>query len=71
MSERGEVEINAIIRGAPLNRFHILIVTLCTTVAIFDGFDTQIIAYVGLMIVRDFHIPSRRSAPCSAPAWSG
>src|SRR6185312_15304178 len=57
MSERGEVEINAIIRSARLNRFHILIVTLCTTVAIFDGFDTQIIAYVGPMIVRDFHIP--------------
>ncbi len=57
MSERGEVEINAIIRGARLNRFHILIVSLCTTVAIFDGFDTQIIAYVGPMIVRDFHIP--------------
>jgi AAHS family 4-hydroxybenzoate transporter-like MFS transporter len=57
MSERGEVEINAIIRGARINRFHILIVSLCTTVAIFDGFDTQIIAYVGPMIVRDFHIP--------------
>ncbi len=57
MSERSEVEINAIIRGARINRFHILIVTLCTTVAIFDGFDTQIIAYVGPMIVRDFHIP--------------
>jgi MFS transporter, AAHS family, 4-hydroxybenzoate transporter len=57
MSERGEVEINAIVRGARLNRFHILIVSLCTTVAIFDGFDTQIIAYVGPMIVRDFHIP--------------
>ncbi len=57
MSERGEVEINAIIRGARINRFHILIVALCTTVAIFDGFDTQIIAYVGPMIVRDFHIP--------------
>jgi MFS transporter, AAHS family, 4-hydroxybenzoate transporter len=57
MNERSEVEINAIIRGARINRFHILIVTLCTTVAIFDGFDTQIIAYVGPMIVRDFHIP--------------
>jgi MFS transporter, AAHS family, 4-hydroxybenzoate transporter len=57
MGEPGEVEINAIIGGARLNRFHILIVLLCTTVAIFDGFDTQIIAYVGPMIVRDFHIP--------------
>ena len=57
MSEPGEVEINAIIRGARLNRFHVLIVSLCTTVAIFDGFDTQLIAYVGPMIVRDFHIP--------------
>ena len=57
MSERDEVEINAIIRGTRINRFHILIVSLCTTVAIFDGFDTQIIAYVGPMIVRDFHIP--------------
>ncbi|HWE73875.1 MAG TPA: MFS transporter [Stellaceae bacterium] len=57
MSERGEVEVNAIIRGARLNRFHVLIVALCTTVAVFDGFDTQIIAYVGPMIVSDFHIP--------------
>ena len=57
MSDPREIEINAIIRGARLNRFHILIVTLCTTVAIFDGFDTQLIAYVGPMIVRDFHIP--------------
>ncbi|HEX3971909.1 MAG TPA: MFS transporter [Stellaceae bacterium] len=57
MSEHGEVDVNAIIRGARLNRFHVLIVALCTTVAIFDGFDTQIIAYVGPMIVSDFHIP--------------
>jgi AAHS family 4-hydroxybenzoate transporter-like MFS transporter len=57
MSERGDVEINAIVRGAKVNRFHILIVALCTTIAMFDGFDTQIIAYVGPMIVRDFQIP--------------
>jgi AAHS family 4-hydroxybenzoate transporter-like MFS transporter len=57
VSEGREIEINAVIRGARINRFHVLIVALCTTVAVFDGFDTQLIAYAGPMIVRDFHVP--------------
>ena len=57
MSDPREVEVNAVIRGARLNRTHCLIVALCTTVAIFDGFDTQLIAYVGPLIVRQFQIP--------------
>jgi AAHS family 4-hydroxybenzoate transporter-like MFS transporter len=57
LSDAREIEINAVIHGARLNRTHVLIVALCTTVAIFDGFDTQLIAYVGPMIVREFQIP--------------
>jgi AAHS family 4-hydroxybenzoate transporter-like MFS transporter len=57
VSDRRDVEVNRVIRGARVNRTHVLIVALCTTVAIFDGFDTQLIAYVAPLIVRDMHIP--------------
>ena len=57
MSDIRDVEINAVIRGARLTRTHVLIVGLCTTVALFDGFDTQLIAYVGPLIARQFQIP--------------
>lgn len=57
MSETRDVEIYTIIRGARFNRTHLFIVALCTTVAMFDGFDTQLIAYVAPLIVRDLQIP--------------
>jgi MFS transporter, AAHS family, 4-hydroxybenzoate transporter len=57
MSETPDVDVYKIIRGAHFNRAHLTIVALCTTVAIFDGFDTQLIAYVAPLIVRDLKIP--------------
>jgi AAHS family 4-hydroxybenzoate transporter-like MFS transporter len=57
VNDTREVEINRVIRGARLTRTHVMIVALCTTVAIFDGFDTQLIAYVGPLIVRELQIP--------------
>ena len=57
MSETRDVDIYSIIRNARFNRTHLLIVSLCTTVAMFDGFDTQLIAYVAPLIVRDLQIP--------------
>lgn len=57
MADIRDIEINTVIRGARLNRTHVLIVGLCTTVALFDGFDTQLIAYAGPLIVRQFQIP--------------
>jgi AAHS family 4-hydroxybenzoate transporter-like MFS transporter len=57
MSEARDVDIYSIIRNARFNRTHFLIVTVCTTVAMFDGFDTQLIAYVAPLIVRDLQIP--------------
>lgn len=57
MSGTSDIDIYSVIRSARLNRTHVLIVGLCTTVAIFDGFDTQLIAYVAPLIVRDLQIP--------------
>jgi len=57
MADTSEVEIGSVIRAARLVPLHILIVALCTTVAVFDGFDTQLIAYVAPVIVREWGIP--------------
>lgn len=56
MVDTGEVEIGSVIRLARLLPLHIVIVTLCTTVAVFDGFDTQLIAYVAPVISREWGI---------------
>ncbi len=57
MTETGEIDIGPAIRGARLNATHVLIVALCTTVSVFDGFDTQLIAYAAPVIAREWGFP--------------
>ncbi len=57
MSDQREIDVNAVIQGARINALHVLVVALCTTIAIFDGFDTQLIAYAAPLIVKEWGIP--------------
>ncbi len=48
---------------APLSRYQILVFSLCFLVAMFDGFDTQAIAYTGPALMGAFNLAPGELAP--------
>jgi len=48
---------------APLSRYQVLVFSLCFLVAMFDGFDTQAIAYTGPALMAAFNLAPGELAP--------
>ncbi|MFC3110990.1 MFS transporter [Undibacterium arcticum] len=57
MKPTEKLNLEAVIDANPVSRFQVTIIVLCTLVAMFDGFDTQSIAFVAPEIAASWHIP--------------
>jgi len=53
-------EIDACLDAAPIGRGQLRVATLCAVVAMFDGFDTQAIAFVAPVLGESWHIGPER-----------
>lgn len=53
---------------APLSRYQALVFSLCFLVAMFDGFDTQAIAYTGPALMAAFNLAPGELAPVMTAA---
>ncbi|MBP6346331.1 MFS transporter [Neisseriaceae bacterium CLB008] len=60
-----------LIDEAPISRFQWRILVLCFLIAIFDGFDTQAIAFTGPEIIQYFQLTSGELAPIMTAGTMG
>src|ERR1017187_64223 len=56
MSDSQDVNVTSVINESRFSGYQWLILTLCALTALFDGYDTQGIAYVAPSIVKDLGI---------------
>jgi AAHS family 4-hydroxybenzoate transporter-like MFS transporter len=63
MSDSQEVTVTSVINEARFSGYLWMVLTLCTLTAIFDGYDTQGIAYVAPVIAQDLGINSAALGP--------
>lgn len=63
MNDSDTVNVATIINEAPISAYQWLIVALALVTALFDGYDTQGIAYVAPVIVQDLHMSFAQLGP--------
>src|SRR5882757_7758471 len=56
MGTEGTTDLDSILDRTPTSRFQVVIVALCTTVMIVDGFDTQAISFAAPGIASAWHV---------------
>ena len=57
------VDIQRLIDNQKLTRFQVLVVLLCATIALIDGFDAQSIGYIAPAIIKSWHISRLALSP--------
>ncbi|MDT7592582.1 MAG: transporter, family, 4-hydroxybenzoate transporter, partial [Pseudonocardiales bacterium] len=57
MTETATVDVGEVLERARIGGVRVLAVALCALVALFDGFDLQIIGLAVPSIARSLHIP--------------
>ena len=55
----GEINVAAVVDGAPLGRFHLRVIGLCALLLFFEGLDLQAIGFAAPAIVRAFGWPQQ------------
>ena len=63
MSSVSQLTIPSLIDNERLSAFQWRVFVLCFTIALFDGFDTQAIAFTGPAILAAFNLPAGSLAP--------
>lgn len=63
MNSASQWEIPSLIDNERLGAFQWRVLALCFVIALFDGFDTQAIAFTGPAILAAFHLPAGSLAP--------
>ena len=65
------VDVTSVIDSAPVGRFVISIVLLCSAVALLDGFDTLAISYVAPVIAGAWKLPKEAFGPIFSAHYVG
>lgn len=63
MNHASSTSIPSLIDNEPLGAFQWRVLALCFVIALFDGFDTQAIAFTGPAILAAFNLPAGSLAP--------
>jgi AAHS family 4-hydroxybenzoate transporter-like MFS transporter len=65
------VDVASVIDNSPISRLQVLVVAGCFLIMMFDGFDTQSIAFVAPAIASEWHLSSATFGPIFAAALFG
>jgi AAHS family 4-hydroxybenzoate transporter-like MFS transporter len=65
------VDVSALLNNAPIRKFHILILVLCTLLVLLDGFDAQVVGFVISDLARSMHVERSSFGPVFSAGFAG